>query len=73
MWVSVAVSVSPSASGAALTVTVCGVFQLIVVNVSVSCTPGSAFVSNVTSVLPPDARATLTVTSPVGCLTSRTV
>ena len=76
MCVSVAVSVSVSVSVAALTVTVCGVAQLPEappVNVSVVCTPAFTLVSKVTSGLPPESRATVTVTSPLGCVFSRTV
>ena len=63
-----------SVSVAALTDTVCAVFQFVVVKVNVSWSPDEpAFVSNVTSVLPPEARATVTVTLPLGCVFSRTV
>ena len=77
VWVSVALSLVVSVSVAALTVTVCGVAQLPdspPVNVSVFWSPSvPATVSKVTSSLPPDSRATVTVTLALGWVFSRTV
>ena len=70
MWVRVAVSSLPLASSAVVTTTVCAVFQLVLLNVSVVWTPAAALVSAVTSVL---SLATVTVTLALGWLASTTV
>ena len=64
MWRSVAASSSPSVSVAALTVTVCAVFQFVVLNVRAEET--------LTSVLPA-LRVGVTTTLPVGVVASTTV
>ena len=66
MWVKIAWPLDLSESLAALTVTVCAVSQSAVVKVSVA---GLA----VRSASPPDCFATLTVTGPVGKVSSTTV
>ena len=70
MWLRLAVSSALPASSAAVAVTVCAVFQLLVVNVSVVWVPEAVLVSAVTSVL---SLATVTVTLALGWRASATV